>query len=224
MPTTSLLAPKVWIGDKWQFDVIFNDIAGNPIVVDTTDNIPGGMLFAGTQKAGIPLVFGQTIDIGNGTLLPTVEIIDGNNGRVRYTVHAIMYVNVKFTSSSDTATIFNHLQTFLVDIHGERVTQVVTDLDVDDPRSMDGQSITAGNPIIAVTGPQGRPGTGANMFVYTTQTPLTIWPIHHNLNFYPNIILIDTANDVFYADIVYVDSNVVNVYMTAPTTGSAHLS
>ena len=161
---------------------------------------------------------------GSGPSLPTVQIIDGQLGRVRFTVHAVMYAGVKFVASNDSQTVYNHIQFFLSDNNGERQTQIVVDLDVEDPRTTDDNTLGASSTVVAITGPQGRPGTGATQYIFTTQSPLVTWPLHHNLGFYPNIVLVDTANDVFYANITYVDANNAVVYMNAPTTGSAYCS
>ena len=50
------------------------------------------------------------------------------------------------------------------------------------------------------------------------------WVINHNLNKYPSVILVDSANTQFEAQIEYNDINTCTVYMNGATTGKAYLN
>ena len=51
-----------------------------------------------------------------------------------------------------------------------------------------------------------------------------VWVIEHNLNKYPSITLVDSANTQFEAQIEYDDKNTCTVYMNGATTGKAYLN
>lgn len=50
------------------------------------------------------------------------------------------------------------------------------------------------------------------------------WTIYHNLNFYPNVTVLNNANQIIEADIQYLDANSVRIVMNASTSGKAYLS
>lgn len=52
----------------------------------------------------------------------------------------------------------------------------------------------------------------------------TIWEIEHNLGKYPSVTVVDTANNVIYGEILYIDTNNVKVTFSADVTGRAYLN
>ena len=50
------------------------------------------------------------------------------------------------------------------------------------------------------------------------------WTIYHNLNFYPNVTVLNSSNQIIEADIQYLDANSVRIVMNASTSGKAYLS
>jgi len=50
------------------------------------------------------------------------------------------------------------------------------------------------------------------------------WTIYHNLNFYPNVTVLNNSNQIIEADIQYLDANSVRIVMNASTSGKAYLS
>lgn len=82
------------------------------------------------------------------------------------------------------------------------------------------QSGTVANPVLTLTIPQATQHTG----VYTFGSPVTSWPINHNLGRYPSTTVVDTAEEVLIADIEYVDSNNILVTFGSPTAGTAYLN
>jgi hypothetical protein len=50
------------------------------------------------------------------------------------------------------------------------------------------------------------------------------WTIYHNLNFYPNVTVLNSSNQTIEADIQYLDANSVRIVMNASTSGKAYLS
>lgn len=51
-----------------------------------------------------------------------------------------------------------------------------------------------------------------------------IWEIEHNLGKYPSVTVVDTANNVIYGEILYIDTNNVKVTFSADVTGRAYLN
>lgn len=52
----------------------------------------------------------------------------------------------------------------------------------------------------------------------------TTWEIVHNLNFYPNVTVEDSAGTIIEGEIEYVDQNTVRLTFSLPFTGYAYLS
>jgi hypothetical protein len=61
-------------------------------------------------------------------------------------------------------------------------------------------------------------------FVYTQNTPSSTWTILHNLNKYPSVIVVDSANTVVEGSITYMDLNTLTISFSAQFTGSAYLN
>ena len=61
-------------------------------------------------------------------------------------------------------------------------------------------------------------------FVYETSHKMASWEINHNLNKFPNITLVDMANNMIMGEVKYVDLNRVIVSFTEPICGKAFLS
>jgi len=68
----------------------------------------------------------------------------------------------------------------------------------------------------------------ANVKADITQTTpeLTgnVWEINHNLGKYPSVTVVDTANNVIYAEVSYTDINNVTITFSSSVTGRAHLN
>lgn len=74
---------------------------------------------------------------------------------------------------------------------------------------------------VGVQGPAGAPGaSGDKHFEYTIsgQTDLTVT---HNLNKFPSITVIDSANDEVEGDYQYIDNNNVRLIFSAGFSGKA---
>ena len=62
---------------------------------------------------------------------------------------------------------------------------------------------------------------GDKTYVYYQNVQSDIWEIQHNLDKYPSITVVDSANNIVVGDIHYVDANNVTVIFTAPFSGKA---
>lgn len=81
-----------------------------------------------------------------------------------------------------------------------------------------------GNPtsLIGPQGPQGDPGIGAAVF--NQITPSTTWVINHNLGFYPNVNIVDSAGTSVEGSYTFLSVNTVIATFTSEFSGKAYLS
>lgn len=81
------------------------------------------------------------------------------------------------------------------------------------------------HPIDAITGLREALETGADKtYVHEQGIASDTWEIQHNLNKYPSVTLVDSANTQFEAQVVYNDKNNCTVYMNGATKGKAYLN
>jgi hypothetical protein len=58
-----------------------------------------------------------------------------------------------------------------------------------------------------------------------TQTVISNeWTINHNLNFYPNVTVLDNSSRILETDLVYLNSNTVKIVMNSGSSGTAYLT
>lgn len=66
---------------------------------------------------------------------------------------------------------------------------------------------------------------GKSDLTYTTpELSGSIWQINHGLSKYPSVTVVDTADNVIYAEVQYVDKNNLTITFAYPVTGKAHLN
>lgn len=79
-------------------------------------------------------------------------------------------------------------------------------------------------------GPQGNPGTPGEVlysdlsYVHDQGTPASTWNITHNLQFIPNITVIDSAGTVVEGTYNYPNNTTVVLSFSSPFSGKAYLS
>lgn len=71
-------------------------------------------------------------------------------------------------------------------------------------------------------GPQGDPGIGS--YVHTQGTASNTWTIIHNLGFFPNVEIIDSAGNSVIGSYQFVNVNTITATFTDPFAGKAYLS
>jgi hypothetical protein len=76
------------------------------------------------------------------------------------------------------------------------------------------------------TGPQGPQGvTGSDLnYHYVQGAPSAVWVINHNLNKYPNLVVIDSAGSEVEGAIVYNSTNQLTVTFSGGFSGDAYLN
>jgi len=61
-------------------------------------------------------------------------------------------------------------------------------------------------------------------FVFTQGVPALVWTIQHNLNKFPSVSVVDTANTVVNSQVDYIDENNITINNTAQFAGKAYLN
>lgn len=61
-------------------------------------------------------------------------------------------------------------------------------------------------------------------YTHRQDLPSSVWEIHHNLNRYPSVTVVDTAGTRVVGDVVYVDSNTVICTFCGAFGGVAYLN
>ena len=62
---------------------------------------------------------------------------------------------------------------------------------------------------------------GDKTYVHYQNVQSDTWEIQHNLDKYPSITVVDSANNIVVGDICYIDTNKVIVTFSAPFSGKA---
>lgn len=87
--------------------------------------------------------------------------------------------------------------------------------------------------VVTAPGPQGPGGTSglqsseiANLVSYRhiQNTPSTTWTIVHNLNFYPNVTVFNSAGDQVEGNVTHSNQTTLTINFSSTLAGKAHLS
>lgn len=139
---------------------------------------------------------------------PTVDSIDVN------TIQDVTNISIAYDSGVETISI------------------------ADDPATLD-VNVSISDFAIPVTSVNGKTGAvvidypdiGTNpvnhvRYVHVQNTISNSWTINHNLNFYPNVTILDndTPPRIIEADIRYLDENSVRINMNVSMSGKAYLT
>ena len=87
--------------------------------------------------------------------------------------------------------------------------------------------------VVSAPGPQGPGGVDGIQadeivslvsYRHTQNTPLTTWTINHNLNFYPNVTVFNSAGNQVEGNITHIDETSLTITFSSNVSGKAHLS
>jgi hypothetical protein len=87
--------------------------------------------------------------------------------------------------------------------------------------------------VVSAPGPQGPGGADGVQpeeiaalvsYRHTQNTPLTTWTVVHNLGFYPNVTVFNSASDQVEGSVIHNDSNSLTITFSTALSGKAHLS
>lgn len=70
----------------------------------------------------------------------------------------------------------------------------------------------------------GLKGGGDKNYVHVQDVAASVWTASHNLAKRPAVVVVDSADDVVYGDISYVDDNTVTLTFTGAFTGKAYFN
>lgn len=61
-------------------------------------------------------------------------------------------------------------------------------------------------------------------YIHTQNSASDHWFVNHKMQKYPSVSIVDTAGTVVVGDVVYIDDNNVELYFSAPFSGTAYLN
>lgn len=70
----------------------------------------------------------------------------------------------------------------------------------------------------------GPPGPSGQSYYHDQMSASAVWTITHNLGFYPNATVIDSAGSLQVGETEYVDLNTITITYLVPFAGKAYLS
>lgn len=74
-------------------------------------------------------------------------------------------------------------------------------------------------------GPVGPQGSSGDLhYIFNQLSPLTTWNIVHNLNKYPSVTIVDSADSVVIGNITYINPNILTVSFSSGFAGTAYLN
>lgn len=76
---------------------------------------------------------------------------------------------------------------------------------------------------VVVTGVIGGVSLDAN-FVYTQTSPSAVWTINHNLNKYPSVTIVDSADNMVVGEVFYNSLNQVTLTFAGAFSGKAFIN
>jgi hypothetical protein len=68
------------------------------------------------------------------------------------------------------------------------------------------------------------PSNGDSYAVHTQHVPSARWEIVHNLGKYPSVVVLDSARNMFEADVDYISANYLVIMFSGPMSGTATLN
>jgi hypothetical protein len=66
--------------------------------------------------------------------------------------------------------------------------------------------------------------TWEHAYIYDQVSPATLWTINHNLNKYPSVTVVDSANTEVIGDVQYSNTNTLTVAFSSAFSGKAYLN
>ena len=79
-------------------------------------------------------------------------------------------------------------------------------------------TVIEGNPVILQF-----VSSAPSRFIYSQDAASNSWVINHNLEVYPEVKVLDTANTEIVGDVIYLSLNSIRIDFSAPFSGKAYL-
>lgn len=67
-------------------------------------------------------------------------------------------------------------------------------------------------------------GYGYTSYIHTQGAEALTWTIPHNIGAFASVMVVDTNDQVIYADITYIDEDEITIAFGVPTAGKAYLN
>lgn len=64
----------------------------------------------------------------------------------------------------------------------------------------------------------------ANGYIHEQGVASAVWTVQHNLNKYPSVTVVDSADNEIVSEVEYLDKNTVRITMTGASKGRAYLN
>lgn len=61
-------------------------------------------------------------------------------------------------------------------------------------------------------------------FIHRQMQASTVWTIQHNLNKYPSVTIVDSGDNLVFADVQYISENILIINFSAAHSGKAYLN
>lgn len=129
-------------------------------------------------------------------------------------------VQARFLNDTKTVNIVSESVTGNVSVTSENVTGRVSVNPNINHNSLSNRDLPDQHPIDAISGLRDALGT----FIYEQAVPNTEWVITHNLGKFPSVTVVDSAGNVFFSVVKYINENTCVVTMNMPMNGTAYLN
>ena len=73
-------------------------------------------------------------------------------------------------------------------------------------------------------GPMGAPGNGSETITINQPIALSVWDINHGLGKRPSVTVVDSANEMAYGKVSYIDAYNIRIEFSAPFAGKVYLN
>ena len=70
----------------------------------------------------------------------------------------------------------------------------------------------------------GLKGGGDKNYIHLQNTPSSVWMITHNLNKRPSVAVVDSADEIVYGEVEYVNDNQVTLTFAGAFSGKAYFN
>jgi hypothetical protein len=156
-----------------------------------------------------------TVEIINSITSVEVSPVEEINQIGVSTVPEVTQVAIDNTEGVSTITFAENAAPLVVSLSQMDFTAPVT--------SVNGQT---GDVVLTFDYPDIQPSDPVNhvKYVHTQASISNSWTINHNLNFFPNVTVLDNANRILETYIQYNNLNSVTIIMNSPASGKAFLT
>lgn len=89
---------------------------------------------------------------------------------------------------------------------------------------MNGYDILLGAVFSNGTSGGGTPSASDTTYIYSQNTSSQSWVINHNLNKYPSVTVVDSAETVIIGQVKYISSNSLSIDFSSGFSGKAYLN